>query len=46
MLMKKAITPLLTGLFEKFFHLHDPQNPLYQEKFTLLYLLKGPDRIG
>ena len=28
MFMKMAITQLLMGLFEKLFHLHDPQNPL------------------
>ena len=33
-------------LFEKLFRLHDPQNPLYQENITILYLSKGPDRIG
>ena len=31
------------GLLEKFVHLyiHDPQSPLYMEKFTILYLPKG-----
>ena len=42
--MKK--TPLLMGLFEKFFHLHDPQNPLYQNFFYFVIPLKGPGSNG
>ena len=43
MLMKMAITQLLMGLFEKLFHLNITQTPLYQEKFSILYLPKSPD---
>ena len=46
MLIKLTITQLLMGLFEKLFRLHDPQPPLSQENITILYLLKGPDRMG
>ena len=34
------------GSFEKFLRLHDPQTPFYQENITILYLPKGPDRMG
>ena len=46
MFMKMAVTLLIMGLSEKFFRLHDPQTPLYQENITISYLLKGPDRMG
>ena len=46
MFIKTPITQLIIGLSEKFFHLNDPCNPLCQEKFTILYLSKGPDRMG
>ena len=45
MFIKMAITQLIMGLSEKFFRLHDPQTPLYQENITLSYLPKGPDRM-
>ena len=31
------------GLSEKCIRLNDPLNPLFQEKFTFLYLSKGSD---
>ena len=46
MFIKIAITQLIMGLSEKFFRLHDPQTPLYQENITFSYLPKGPDRMG
>ena len=46
MFMKMAVTQLIMGLSEKFFRLHDPQTPLYQKNITILYLPKGPDRMG
>ena len=46
MFMKMAVTQLIMGLSEKFFHLLDPQTPLYQENITISYLPKGPDRMG
>ena len=46
MLIKMTVTQLIMGLSEKFFRLHDPQTPLYQENITFLYLSKGPDRMG
>ena len=45
MFMKMAVTQLIMGLSEKFFRLHDPQTPLYQENITILYLPKVPDRM-
>ena len=33
--IKLTITQLLMALFEKFFRLHDPQTPLYQENITI-----------
>ena len=44
--IKMAVTQLIMGLSEKFFCLHDPQTPLYQENITISYLPKGPDRMG
>ena len=46
MFMKMAVTQLIMGLSEKFFRLHYPQTPLYQEDITISYLPKGPDRMG
>ena len=46
MLIKLTTTQLLMGLFEKFFRLHDPQTPLYQENITISYPPKGPDQMG
>ena len=46
MFMKMTVTQLIMGLSEKFFRLHDPHTPLYQESITILYLPKGPDRMG
>ena len=46
MFIKMAVTQLITSLSEKFFHLHDPQTPLYQKNITISYLQKGPDRMG
>ena len=46
MFIKMAITQLIMALSEKLFRLHDPQTPLYQENITILYLPKGPDRMG
>ena len=45
MFMKMAVTQLIMGLSEKFFRLHDPQTPFYQENITISYLPKGPDRM-
>ena len=45
MLIKIVIAQLLISLFEKFFHLHDPSNTLYQEMFTTFYLAKGLNRM-
>ena len=44
--MKMAVTQLVMRLSEKFFHLHDPQTPLFQENITISYFPKGPDRMG
>ena len=33
MFIKVIITQIIMGLLEKFIPLHDPQKPLYQEKF-------------
>ena len=46
MFMKMAVTQLIMSLSEKSFRLHDPQTPLYQDNITILYLLKGSDRMG
>ena len=46
MFIKITVTQLIMGLSEKFFRLHDPQTPLYQENTTISYLPKGPDRMG
>ena len=46
MLINLTITQLLMALFEKFFHLHIPQTPLYQENITSSYFPKGPNRMG
>ena len=46
MFMKMAVTQLIMGQSEKFFRLHDPQTPLYQENITMSYLPKGPNRMG
>ena len=46
MFIKIEITQLLMDLLEKFIHPHEPQNSLYLEKFTILYLPKGPDRMS
>ena len=46
MIIKLTINQLLMGRFEKFLLLHDPQTPLYQENITIVYLPKGPDRMG
>ena len=44
MFIKMAITQLIMGLSEKFFHLIDPWNPLYLEKYFIP--LKGPGSNG
>ena len=45
MLINIVIAQLLISLFEKFFHLHNPANTLYQEMFTTFYLAKGSNRM-